>query len=209
LAAGSAYRGYRDTLCEHQVSRALAEGRNVYELMGEEAARSGAGANGVVFLPYLAGERCPYPDPNARGVFFGMSLNTTRADMTRSVMEGVTYSLKQVIDLMRPVAAGEMVYTSGGGSASALWRQIQADIFGLPVVTMSAASEGGAYGAVLVAGVGAGVWKGLAEAVGILRVETETLPDPATRAVYEDAYGVYNALYPALKPVFDQAAGGM
>jgi xylulokinase len=98
------------------------------------------------------------------------------------------------------------VYTAGGGAASPLWRQIQADVFGLPVYTMSAASEGGAYGAVLVAGVGAGVWKDLQEAVTILQVETETLPDSSTRAAYEDAFGLYDMLYPALKPVYEAGA---
>ncbi len=205
-AAGSAYRWYRDTFCQHQVDQAKASGRNVYDLMGDEAAHSKPGANGVIYLPYLAGERCPYPDPNCRSVFFGMDLTTTRGDMTRAVMEGVTYSLKQVIDLVTRVAPATKVYASGGGSASPLWRQIQADIFGLPVYTMSAASEGGAYGAVLVAGVGAGVWKNLDEAIGVLKVETETLPISSNRAAYEDAFGIYSDLYPALKQTFDKAA---
>ena len=100
----------------------------------------------------------------------------------------------------------EKVYSSGGGSVSPLWRQMQADIFDLPVYTMSAASEGGAYGAVLVAGVGAGIWKDLEEAASILRVETETLPIRANQAAYQDAYEIYCALYPALKPVYDLGA---
>ncbi len=210
LAAGGAYRWYRDALCEADIERARATGRNVYDIMGEAAAQSRPGANGVIFAPYLSGERCPYPDANARGAFFGLTLGSTRADITRSVMEGVTYSLKQVIDIanqLDPSVPNEKVYTSGGGAASALWRQMQADIFKLPVYTMSAASEGGAYGAVLVAGVGAGVWKNLDEAIGVIRVETETLPNPANFAAYEDAYSVYSELYPALKPVFDRAAG--
>ncbi|MEA4897224.1 MAG: xylulokinase [Eubacteriales bacterium] len=206
LAAGSAYRWFRDTLCERQIEAARAQGLSAYDLMGESAEASRPGANGVVFLPYLAGERCPYPDPNARGVFYGMSLATSRCDMTRAVMEGVTYSLRQVAELFTRVAPSEKVYSSGGGSASKLWRQIQADVFGLPVYTMSAASEGGAYGAVLVAGVGAGVWKDLNEAISVLSVETETLPNGANRAAYEDAYGLYCDLYPALKPVFDKGA---
>ena len=209
LAAGGAYRWYRDTLCESDIAAAQATGRNVYDIMGDAAAASKPGANGVIFAPYLSGERCPYPDANARGTFFGLTLGTTRADITRSLMEGVTYSLKQVIDIanrLDPTVPNEKVYTSGGGAASALWRQMQADIFKLPIYTMSAASEGGAYGAVMVAGVGAGVWKNLNEAVGIVRVETETLPNPANFAAYEDAYAVYSELYPHLKPVFDKAA---
>lgn len=206
LAAGGAYRWYRDALCEGDIAQAKAQGRNVYDIMGEAAAASRPGANGVTFLPYLAGERCPYSDPNARGVFYGLSLSSTRGDITRSVMEGVTYSLRQVVDLIAEMDKPEKVYTSGGGSVSPLWRQMQADIFNLPVYTMSAASEGGAYGAVMVAGVGAGVWKDLDEAITILKVETETLPDPKNQAAYQDAYGIYCDLYGALKPVYDKAA---
>ena len=204
LTAGGAYRWYRDTLCEADIRKAAESGMNVYDLMGQAAEQSVPGANGVTFLPYLTGERCPYPDPNARGAFYGLSLASTRADITRSVMEGVTYSLKQVVDLIGGFAPAEKVYTSGGGAASALWRQMQADIFDLPVYSMSAASEGGAYGAVMVAGVGAGVWKNLKEATSILHVETETLPNPANQAAYREAFERYSALYPALKPVFDR-----
>ena len=206
LTSGGAYRWYRDELCQHHAAAAKATGRNVYDLMGEEAAQSRPGANGVIFTPYLTGERCPYPDPNARGAFYGLSLNTRRADITRAVMEGVTYSLKQVIDLMAGFAKCEKVYSSGGGSASALWRQIQADVFDLPVYTMSAASEGGAYGAIMVAGVGAGVWKNLSEAAGIVRVETETLPNRENQKAYRDSFEIYSRLYPALKPVYDLSA---
>ena len=160
----------------------------------------------MIFTPYLTGERCPYPDPNARGTFYGLSLNSTRADITRSVMEGVTYSLKQVIDLMAKFTKCEKVYTSGGGSASALWRQMQADIFDLPVYTMSAASEGGAYGAIMVAGVGAGVWKNLEEAASIVKMETETLPNRENQKLYQDSFEIYSKIYPALKSVYDLSA---
>lgn len=205
LTAGGSYRWYRDVLCEAEIARAKVEGKNVYDIMGETAESSVPGANGVIFTPYLTGERCPYPDPNARGTFYGLSLNTTKGDFTRSVMEGVTYSLKQLIDIMNNFAASEKVYTSGGGSASALWRQMQADIFDLPVYTMSAASEGGAYGAVMVAGVGAGVWKNLGEAVSIIKPETKTLPNPENQPAYNKAFAVYSKLYHALKPVYDFA----
>ena len=164
------------------------------------------GANGVVFTPYLTGERCPYPDPNARASFYGLTLSSKKADITRSVMEGVTYSLKQLVDIFGSFASNEKVYASGGGSVSKLWRQMQADIFNLPVYTMSAASEGGAYGAVMVAGVGAGVWKNLGEAVQVIKAETETFPDPANQPAYNKTYEIYNRLYHALKPVYDKSA---
>ena len=206
LTAGGAYRWYRDALCQSERAKAEAEKRNIYDVMGEIAAESVPGAHGVVFTPYLTGERCPYPDPNARGAFYGLTLGTEKSDFTRAVMEGVTYSLKQLIDILGRFAPSEKVYTSGGGSASALWRQMQADIFNLPVYTMSAASEGGAYGAVMVAGVGAGIWKDLGEAVSIIRPETETLPIPENQPAYTDAYAIYSRIYHALKPVYDLSA---
>ena len=206
LTAGGAYRWYRDEMCGEEDARAKAEGRNVYDVMGEDAETSVPGAHGVVFTPYLTGERCPYPDPNARGSFYGLTLGTKKGDIIRSVMEGVTYSLRQLVDIMGKFATNEKVYTSGGGSVSPLWRQMQADIFNLPVYTMSAASEGGAYGAIMVAGVGAGIWSSLGEAVKVITPETETLPNPANQAAYNDTYEIYCRLYHALKPVYDLSA---
>ena len=181
-------------------------GLSAFDVMGSIAEHSVPGAHGVVFTPYLTGERCPYPDPNARGSFYGLTLGTKKADITRSVMEGVTYSLKQLVDIFGGFAKNEKVYASGGGSVSALWRQMQADIFDLPVYTMSAASEGGAYGAVMVAGVGAGVWKDLGEAVKVIKAETETLPNPANQPAYQKTYQVYERIYHALKSVYDKSA---
>lgn len=206
LSAGGSYRWYRDTLCEGALRESAETGENVYNIMGRQAEASVPGANGVVFTPYLSGERCPYPDPNARGSFYGVSLTTTRGDITRAVMEGVTYSLCQLVDIYGTMAANEKVYTSGGGAASPLWRQMQADIFNLPVYTMSAASEGGAYGAVLVAGVGAGLWKNLNEAVQVIHAETECLPIPENQSGYRKSYEIYNRIYPALKSVYDAGA---
>ena len=206
LSAGGSYRWYRDTLCEHLKEMAAQGKGNAYDLMGKAAEQSKPGANGVLFAPYMSGERCPYPDPNARGVFYGLSLSSTRGDITRAVMEGVTYSLRQLVDLMNSFVPIEKVYTSGGGSVSPLWRQMQADIFDLPVYTMSASGEGGAYGAILVAGVGAGVWGSLEEAASIIQVETETLPIRENQKAYQDAYSLYCDLYGALKPLYDKGA---
>lgn len=127
------------------------------------------GCGGLLFLPYLSGERCPYPDPAARGVFFGLGLEHGHAAMNRAVMEGVTFSLRQVAErifAMDPDMKPEKIILSGGGAKSEVWRQMAADIFGLPVATISGSGEGGAYGAALVAGVGLGLWKDLVEAAG-------------------------------------------
>ncbi|MBR0088201.1 MAG: xylulokinase, partial [Lachnospiraceae bacterium] len=126
LTSGGAYRWYRDAMSEHMVEKARLTQENVYDLMGKEAEMSVPGSNGVIFTPYLTGERCPYPDANARASFYGLSLKTTRADITRSVLEGVTFSLRQIVDIMQSFVPCSKVVASGGGSVSALWRQMQA-----------------------------------------------------------------------------------
>ena len=204
LTAGGAYRWYRDVLFAN--SPGSEPTTELYEIMNSEAEQSVPGARGVIFAPYLTGERCPYPDPNARGCFYGLTLGTTRADITRSVMEGVTYALMQIIDIMRSFSPCSKVIASGGGSVSRLWRQMQADVFDMPVYTVSGSSEGGAYGAMMVAGVGAGVWKNLEEASGIVKVQSETLPVPENQKGYRESYEIYKEIYPSLKKVYDLSA---
>ena len=211
LAAGGSYRWYRDVLCAGEAARAAAEKRSVYDLMGEAAAQAKPGAGHLIFLPYLQGERCPYPDPDARGAFVGLTLAHTKGDITRAVMEGISCSLKQVGDLLLsllPGVATQHVIASGGGAASPLWRQILADLFQRQVRTLAGSGEGGAYSAALLAGVGAGVYGSLGEAMRVLRAETATEPIAANRAVYQDILGAYTDLYWQLKPAFARLAGG-
>lgn len=201
LTAGGALSWFTKTLCGEDKAEADAAHKNVYALLDEKAEQVPAGSNGVLFAPYLTGERCPYPDPNARGIFYGLSLGTTRAEMTRAVMEGVTFSLKQVVELM---PSPKKIYLSGGGAASELWKQMAADIFEIPVYTMSAAKEGGAYGAVLAAGVGAGIWKNFDEAIKVLKEDEKFYtPSLETRDAYRKAYAKYKMIYAANKPIFD------
>ncbi len=171
------------------------------------AAESGVGANKLVFLPYLTGERSPHPDPDARGVFFGLSLMHGRGDMARAVMEGVTFGLREIYELIlasKPDLKPTQVFSSGGGSKSPLWRQIQADIFGLPVKTLTGAAEGGAYGAAVVAGVGTGFWMDIVEAAQGLEEETVTLPKEENKAEYDRIFKVHKGLYEDLKDRFKQ-----
>lgn len=209
LAAGGSYRWYRDVFCNDESEKAKATGADVYDLMTEEAAKAPVGSDKLVFLPYMIGERCPHHDPNARGVFFGMTLKHTKAHINRAVMEGITYSLRQVNDLicdMDKDIKTDTIIASGGGAKSALWRQIIADIFGCPVITQSGSGDGGAYAAALVAGVGVGLYKNIHEACKNLKEETRTLPNPENQKVYAKTYELFKALYPALKPVFEKAA---
>ena len=200
--AGGALRWFRDELCGNIRSRAELEETDAFDLMSALAEKSPPGAGGVVFAPYLSGERCPWPDADARGVLYGLSLNTTQGDMIRAVMEGIVYSLRQIVDIYRSFTPVHSAAVSGGGAKGKLFLRMLADVLGVPVVTQSGASEGGAYGAALIAGIGTG-WYGTAEeAVAVLKTEQEILPDEANREAYGKAFRLYSMIYPALKDVF-------
>jgi xylulokinase len=178
-----------------------------YEVLTELAATAPAGSDGLLFLPYLMGERTPHLDPNARGGWFGLTAAHRRAHLVRSVLEGVAYSLRDCLTILLEMGVPvEQIRASGGGGRSALWRQIQADVFRRPVVTVNAA-EGPAYGAALLAGVGTGAWSSVPEACdACIAVTAETSPDPGTEAVYARGYDVYGQLYPRLAPLFQDQA---
>ncbi len=182
---------------------------NPFEKINKGAEASPAGSNGVVFLPYLTGERCPHPDPNARGVFYGLSLLTNLGDMARAVMEGVTFGLKEIYDLIlktnHKLKINEIVL-SGGGANSALWRQIVADIFNLPVKILDGAAEGGAYGAALVAGVGEKIYANLEDAEKVHTVAKVIGPIPENAEKYADVARLYAELYEDLKLTYKEYA---
>ena len=205
LAAGGSLRWIRDTLgaSESEVARWM--GVDVYEILGEEASKAEPGSEGLFFLPYLIGERCPHADPHARGGFVGLTLRHNRRDILRSVFESVIYSLRDVVELIREMGYDlTQVRTSGGGALSPLWRQIHADVFNSEVITVSGSSEGGAYGAALVAGAGVGLWKDVEEAVGVLEAETKEVPIAENVALYDRLFPIYRDFYGALKGSFDR-----
>lgn len=203
LAAGASLQWARRLL----FGSGQSPGVDVYQRINEEAAQAEPGSGGVIFLPYLSGERCPYPDPNARGSFIGLSMNSTRADLLRSVMEGVIFSFRDVARFLDEMGIQyETIVTSGGGAQSAVWRQIHADVFKKDVLTVNASREGAAYGAALVAGVGTGVWPSLEAIVQRLAVETRTQPQPQHFQRYDAIYEIYRKQYERLKPTFDELA---
>ncbi len=206
LSAAGSFRWYRDALGEAERALERETGRGAYDILTEAAAGVPAGCEGLLFLPYLSGERMPHSDPNARGVFFGLTLRHGKAHMTRAVLEGVTYGLRDLLELVRALGVSiEQVRASGGGARSPLWRQILADVFATEIVTVNV-TEGAAYGAALLAGVGAGVYESVAAASNAaIRVTGQTEPGSAA-AVYEDYYPRYRALYPALKAEFEASA---
>jgi len=203
LSAGGSLRWFRDTLglAEKNVSRL--SGVDAYELLTAEAAIAPAGSEGLLFLPYLSGERTPYPDPNARGSFFGLTLRHNKSHMVRSVMEGVAYSLRDSIEIFRDLDIPiTQVRAAGGGARSPLWRQILADVFGTEIVTINVA-DSTAFGAALMAGVGTGVYSSVPEAcANTIRITNRIEPIEANVQAYDRYYPVYRSLYPALKPAF-------
>jgi xylulokinase len=207
LSAGGSLRWYRDTLCLEERERAAREHRDAYELLTEAASGVKAGCEGLLFLPYLTGERTPYPDPHARGVFFGLSLRHGKAHMTRAVIEGVTYGLRDSLELMRSLGISvKEIRSSGGGARSTLWRQILADTLQASVALLNVA-EGAAYGAALLAGVGAGVFTSVSDACERTVAVTETTRVSKESAIYDEYYPHYRALYASLAPQFKAVAG--
>lgn len=170
-----------------------------YGALMAEAAAVPPGSGGLVFLPYLTGERCPYADPMARGGWIGLTARHTRGHLVRAILEGVSFGMAQIMDLARSIGVRvERVRIGGGGAKSALWRQMQADLYGLPVAVTNT-EEGPGYGAALLAGVGAGVWGSVAEACRACVREAEaTLPGPGA-ALYGPAREVYGRLYGDLR----------
>lgn len=178
-----------------------------YAAMMEQAAAAPPGAAELFFLPYLQGERCPYENPNARGSFIGLNLKHDAGHMIRAVVEGVTYSLGHIAALMRDCGiSGGTAIASGGGAASALWRQIQADVLGCEVITVSGADAGAAYGAALLAGVGCGHWPGLEAACAGIEETSRLAPDAANAALYEDGRARHAELYRLLEPAYPAQA---
>jgi len=192
LSAGGSFRWYRDALAAKASYDALLQG----------AAAVAAGSEGLLFLPYLTGERTPHPDPHARGAFIGLNIRHTLPHLTRAVIEGVTFGLRDSLELMRGLGVPtRQVRASGGGAKSAIWRQILADVFNAEIVTVNS-TEGAAYGAALLAGVGAGIYPSVeAAADHVIRITATHQPTPEVN-VYAKYYARYQALYPALKTEF-------
>jgi xylulokinase len=171
-----------------------------YATLDTEAARWAPGAEGLLFAPYLAGERTPYPDPDARGAFTGLSLRHDRGALTRATLEGVAYGLRDSLELLQSLGVRpEVGRASGGGAASDLWLRIVASVLGLPL-ERTESEEGSAFGAALLAGVRAGVFADAADAVDrCVHVRDRVEPDPAWADTYEAGYVRYRSLYPTLK----------
>jgi len=200
LSAGGSLRWYRDTFADAESAEARARRMDAYDILSAQAATVEPGCEGLIFLPYLTGERTPYPDPNARGAFFGITLRHGRPHFARAVFEGVAYGLRDSFEILNEMQVPiEQVRASGGGAKSEVWRQIQADVTGREHVLINV-DEGPAFGVALLAGVGTGVYPSVEKACrDTIKVISATKPDSAKKAEYGRYYAVYRALYPALK----------
>lgn len=178
---------------------------DAFESLLKEAESAPVGSNGVIFLPYLMGERTPYSDPNAKGVFFGLNITSSRRDMTRAILEGVCFGLRDSLEILKSLKVPvEAVRVSGGGAKSDLWRQILADVFGVKVQVINS-KEGPAYGAAILAAVGCGLYNTVDEACEKLISVTDSV-EPITDNVktYDKYYNIYTELYPKLKDSFEK-----
>jgi xylulokinase len=196
LSAAGSLQWYRDSLAPHA---------SFDELMAE-AAEAPPGSEGLIFLPYLSGERTPYPDPLARGAWVGLTLRHGRGHLTRAVLEGVAFGLKDIFGLIEGAGLGaiEQVRVSGGGAKSKLWQQILADVLESELVTVNT-TEGAAYGAAILAGVATGAWLNVETAcTELIRITGQMSPDSQREGLYRQAHEQYRELYPALRPSFNK-----
>jgi len=205
--AGLSLKWFRDNFCYEEKRVAELMDIDPYVLMDKEAEQVDAGCNGLIYLPYMMGERTPHLDPDARGVFFGLSAKHGKQDMLRAIMEGVTYSLRDCLEIIKemnvPVTE---VRASGGGGKSKLWRQMQADVFNADIATINS-SEGPALGVALLAGVGTGVYDSVAQACeAAIEVKSIQKSNSDMYEKYNKFYKIYRQLYNSLKQDFKDLA---
>jgi xylulokinase len=206
LAAGGSFQWLRNTWCAEEVAalrKAKKDPGELYTKLIKLAQKSPPGCEGLFFLPYLTGERCPHPDPDARGGWIGLTGRHDGAALIRAVLEGITFGMRDQIEIMKSGGLRiREVRAGGGGAISSWWRQLQADIYGVNVTTINT-QEGAAYGVALLAAVGTGLFSTVPEACGAAIKITKTCkPSGALRKTYDACYKQYRRLYPALKDEF-------
>jgi xylulokinase len=199
LTAGGALQWFAEQLCQKLGTTK----KSVYDVLNAEASQIAAGSEGLFFLPYLAGERTPHADPDARGGFIGLTLKHTRGHMARAIIEGVTYAMRDSLAIIQEMGVPvRQVRASGGGAKIALWRQLQADVFGKKVVTINT-EQGAAFGVALLAAVGDGAFKNIQQAcAATIREVSQTKTDRQVRKIYDRGFPVYQQLYQSLKSDF-------
>jgi xylulokinase len=202
--AGSAYSWLKQEICTAETRDAKAAGADPYDLMNAAAEKSPPGANGLIFLPYLLGERSPRWNPLARGAWVGLTLGTKRQDMLRAVLEGVSMNLEIILSLMRKSVPIKEVTLIGGGAKGRLWRQILADVYGMPVLIPSYLEEATSMGAAVIGGVGVGAFKDFQAVKRFITIIDTVYPHEDARISYEALKPTFDECYRCLEPVFEK-----
>lgn len=204
-AAGGSYQWLRREVCWSEAQEAEQTGEDVYEIMNRRAAESVPGAHGLLFLPYLQGERSPHWNPRARGGFVGLQVTHTRADLIRSTLEGISMNLRTILQsFLNADARIDEVTLIGGGARGALWNQILADVYGRPTLRPRLLEEATSLGAAIAGGVGVGLYKDFSMVHQCIEIVNRYTPDPEHVALYNRLYPSFAQAYEALVPVFDQ-----
>ncbi|MDZ4768460.1 MAG: xylulokinase [Chloroflexota bacterium] len=205
-AAGLTYQWLRDHLSPIEKQSADALGISPYVLMNAVAETSPPGAENLIFLPYLIGERAPRWNPDARGAYIGLTVRHTRADMLRAAMEGVVLNLKVILNALREHTPIESIRVIGGGVSGRLWAHIMADVYDLPIHRLAQREGATSMGAAVIGGVGIGAYPDFSIAQRMNGIEETIYPNPANRAVYDAAYAIFESAYAALEPIYTQMA---
>ncbi|MGD0090003.1 MAG: xylulokinase [Planctomycetota bacterium] len=204
--AGSSYSWLKNTLCEVELQAAKAQGLSPYVLIDRAVQNTPPGANGLIFLPYMLGERTPWWNPEARGAFIGLNLASKREDMLRAVMEGITLNLGLIVNIFRQHVPIDAVTVIGGGAKSAVWRQMMADIYDCRVQSLNFLEEATSMGAAVIGGVGVGEFKSFDVIDRFISVEHVAKPDPDSRERYRRLMPVFEKSYRALVDVYADLA---
>ena len=200
--AGGSYHWMKNTLCKMEAYDARLNGKSPYDYMNSEIEKSPVGANGIIFLPYLLGERAPRWDPNAKGAFIGLKPENTHGDMLRSVLEGVTMNLSIVLDVLRTQVDIKEILVLGGGAKGAIWRQIMADVYDAKITVPALLEEAGSMGAAVTGGVGVGLFKDFSVIDNFIKINAVHTPDPSAVQAYTSLKELFDECYFALKEVF-------
>jgi len=206
-AAGGSYQWARNVLCEPEQWAAEKLGLDAYELMNLQVEESPPGANDLLFFPYLLGERAPRWNPNARGAYFGLTMQHTRKDMIRATLEGITFNLKVILDAFEEQGAHiEAMRVIGGGAQGGVWRQIMADIYEMPIVRPALLAEATSMGAALAGGIGVGIFPDFNMAESLTPVVDQVDPNQELKPVYDRLYEIFNQAYEAFEPLYEMLA---
>ena len=204
--AGSAFHWLKEQICTSESDKAATMGENPYQLMNDLIDESVPGANGLLFLPYLLGERSPRWNPDARGAFIGLTLASKRCDVVRSVMEGITYNLGMIVDIFRNHVPVDSITVIGGGAKSRLWLQMMADIFDVEIRRPNFLEEATSMGAAIVGGVGTGLFRDFDVIENFIRVEETVQPNPENKAIYDKMKSLFDMSYHSLVGLFTEMA---